>query len=107
MELHIKDRIYIPQILPKDGTFAEFNIKREILKKVSLTEKDRVDYNIQEVPEEGKITWDSQKDMKEALHVDFSQQEIEYMKKACESVVDTSYPDDFWITVEKIYNEIG
>lgn len=107
MELYIKDRIYIPQLLPKGGTFAEFNMKREILKKVSLTEKDREDYNIQEVPEEHRITWDSQKDAKEPLHVEFSQQEIDYMKKACESVVDTPYPDDFWVTVEKIYNEIG
>ena len=107
MELHIKDRLYIPQILPKYGTFTEFNLKREILKKVLLTEKDRENFKIQEIPDENRITWNSQKDAQEPLHVNFSQQEIEYMKKACEGIVDTPYPDDFWITVEKIYNEIG
>lgn len=26
------------------------------------------------------------------------------MKKACESLSQTAYPDDFWLVVEKIYD---
>ena len=37
MELHIKDRIYIPQMLPQQNNFMGFNLKREIIKKVGLT----------------------------------------------------------------------
>lgn len=48
MELHIKDRIYIPQLLPAQNSFMEYNLKREIIKKVALTEKDKDEYVIVE-----------------------------------------------------------
>lgn len=41
MELHIKDRIYIPQLLPQSNNFMGFNLKREITKKVALTAEDQ------------------------------------------------------------------
>ena len=41
MELNIKDRLYIPVILPKDGTFKEFNTKKEILRKIEISAKER------------------------------------------------------------------
>jgi predicted DNA binding protein len=104
MELQIKDRIFIPQLLPQQSTFIEYNLKREIIKKIVITESDKKKYAIVENPEEGKITWDIKKDIKEPLAVDFSDQELKFLKKACESLVETVYPDDFWITVEKIYN---
>ena len=104
MELHIKDRIYIPQILPAQNSFMDYNLKREIIKKVALTESDKAEYNIVEDTKEGKITWDSKKDIEQPLIADFSKQEIDYLKKACESLSESAYPDEFWATVEKIYN---
>ena len=62
MELHIKDRIYFPQLLPQQGSFMEFNTKRTILKKVTISDNDRTEYNIQEDKENGRVTWDSNKD---------------------------------------------
>lgn len=104
MELHIKDRIYIPQLLPEQNSFMGYSLKREILKKVAITEKDKEEYSIVEDVEKGQVTWDSAKDIEIPLVVDFTSQEIEYLKKSCESLVETAYPDDFWVTVEKIYN---
>lgn len=104
MELHIKDRLYIPQLLPAQNSFMEYNLKREIIKKVILTEKDKEEYAIVEDSKANKITWDSQKDMEQPLVVDFSKQEIDYLKKSCEALVESVYPDDLWVTVEKIYN---
>lgn len=104
MELHIKDRIYIPQILPQNGTFMEYNLKRSIISKVQITQADREEYNIKENKEEGKITWDSAKDMQVPLHVEFSNDELNYLKKVCEGLADSPFPDDLWVTVEKIYN---
>ena len=37
MELNIKDRLYIPVILPKEGTFKDFNTKKEILRKIEIS----------------------------------------------------------------------
>lgn len=104
MELNIKDRIYIPQLLPQQNTFMEYNLKRGIIGKVSITEGDKKEYAIVEDSEAGKVTWDSKKDAEMPLVVDFSPQEIEYLKKSCESLSASAYPDDLWATVEKIYN---
>ena len=106
MELHIKERIYIPQILPQQtSTFIDFNTKREIIKKVALNDADRKQYEIEENKEEQKITWNAQKDAETPLVVEFTKGEIELLKKACESLPNTAYPDDFWMVVEKIYDE--
>ena len=104
MELHIKDRIYIPQLLPAQNSFMEYNLKREIIKKVALAEKDKEEYAIVEDAQAGKVTWDSKKDMEQPLVVEFSKQEIDYLKKSCEALAEAAYPDDLWATVEKIYN---
>ena len=104
MELSIKDRIYIPQMLPSKGKFTEFNLKRSIIGKVTITEKDREDYSIVENKEKGQIKWDVKKDKEMPLVVDFSKEELEYLRASCETLVDTAYPDDLWFTVEKIYN---
>ena len=105
MELHIKERIYIPQLLPQQtASFIDFNTKREILKKVAITEADKEKYEIIEDAKEQKITWNAQKDVDEPLTVQFTVNEIELMKKACESLPQSAYPDDFWMVVEKIYD---
>lgn len=104
MKLNIKDRIYIPRMLPEQGKFIEFNLKRSIVKKVMLTEEDRVKFSIIEDKDKGKIEWDSNKDFESPLEVDFSKEELDYLKKSCESLIDSAFPDDFWVTVEKIYD---
>lgn len=105
MELHIKDRIFIPQLLPQQGSFADFNLKRSIIGKVAISDDDRKEYGIAEDKEAGKVTWDAQKDSEYPLIVEFTSDEIAYMRKACESMADGNYPDDVWRVVEKIYNQ--
>lgn len=74
MELHIKDRIYIPQLLLAQNSFMEYNLKREIIKKLALTEKNIEEYAIVEDAQTVKVKWDSKKDMEQPLMVDFSKQ---------------------------------
>ncbi len=105
MKLHIKDRIYFPQILPKENSFMDFNLKKALLQKVGLTDKDRDEFGIKEDRENGRITWDAEKDQKNPLDIKFTEQEIAYLKKGCEALSSSPYPDDFWVFVEKIYNE--
>lgn len=38
------------------------------------------------------------------LVTDFTAEEIEYMKNACEKISDEQLPDDMWATVEKVYD---
>lgn len=106
MELHIRERLLIPTILPEKGNFMEFNLKKSIITKVALTEQDRADYNIVEKAEERRIEWDVQKDIEMPLSVNFTTEELAYLQKACEAISDQSLPDEVWAMVEHIYNEI-
>lgn len=106
MNLYIKDRIYLPQLLPQQGSFMEFNLKRSILKKITLTPEDHKTFNIQEDKTNGRITWDSGKDQNEPLVVNFTSEELVFLRKGCEQFTEkeTPAPDDFWVLVEKIYD---
>ena len=106
MELHIKDRIFIPQMLPQQCKFMEVNMKREIINKVMLTEGDKEKYEIKDDKENSRITWNINTDMECPLVVDFSEQELKFMKESCEKLAEAPYPDDFWVTVEKIYDAL-
>ena len=105
MKLNIKDRLYIPQLLPANGNFSEFALKRAILSKVGITAEDKEKFQIKEISEENRIVWDSEKDFQEPLEVDFTTQELDFIRKGCEALIDIPKPDDFWLTVEKLYNK--
>lgn len=104
MELHIKDRLFLPQILPVQNSFMDFNLKKSIINKTVISEEERASFNIKEDKEAGKITWDSEKDRVTPLNVEFTKEELDYLRRGCEALASDSYADDFWITVEKIYN---
>ena len=39
MELTVKDRLYIPALLPKEGNFKQFNLKKEIARRKRTDER--------------------------------------------------------------------
>lgn len=105
MELLIKDRLYIPAFLPKEGTFKQFNLKKEILHKIEITENERKEVGLTENQETKRIEWDVTKDI--PLTVEFSTDEMNYLKESCEKISDQQLPDDMWSSVEKIYNTMN
>ena len=40
MELSVKDRLYLPTFLPARGNFKEFNLKKEILRKIAIGDEE-------------------------------------------------------------------
>lgn len=105
MNLLIKDRLYIPTFLPKDGTFRDFNIKKGILRKIEISDSEREEIGLKENTETKRIEWDVEKDT--PLTVEFTSEELEYFKQACEKISDEQLPDDMWSTVEKLYDAIA
>lgn len=105
MELTIKDRLYLPSFLPARGNFKEFNLKKEILRKMAISDDERQEINLRENAEDKRIEWDVEKER--PLLVEFSKEEMDYLKKACERISDEELPDDMWATVETVYNEIA
>ena len=106
MELHVKDRLYFPQLLPQQNTFMEYALKRNILKKVGLTAEDQERFEIKENSEKNGIVWNVEKDKAQPHNVEFSTEELEYIKKGCEALAENPAPDDLWGLVERIYNAI-
>lgn len=105
MLLNIKDRFYFPQLLPKENSYMDFNLKKSILGKVAVTKEDIEKFGIKENPERRAVEWDSQLDADNPLKVDFTKEELAYLRKGCEALSDTPFPDDFWGVVEKVYSE--
>ena len=105
MELTIKDRLYLPSFLPARGNFKEFNLKKDILRKIAISDDERQEINLRENAEDKRIEWDVEKER--PLLVEFSKEEMDYLKKACERISDEGLPDDMWATVETVYNEIA
>lgn len=105
MELTIKDRLYLPSFLPARGNFKEFNLKKDILRKIAISDDERQEINLHENAEDKRIEWDVEKER--PLLVEFSKEEMDYLKKACERISDEELPDDMWATVETVYNEIA
>ena len=105
MELTIKDRLYLPSFLPARGNFKEFNLKKEILRKIAISDDERQEINLRENAEDKRIERDVEKER--PLLVEFSKEEMDYLKKACERISDEELPDDMWATVETVYNEIA
>ncbi|WP_347222862.1 RNA-binding protein [Bacteroides congonensis] len=105
MDLHIKDRLLIPSIFPERGAFMDYNLKKSIARKIAISEQDKKDYEIVEKKEEKRIEWNIQKDAETPLSVEFTKEELDYMRRSCEAIADQQMPDEMWVVVERIYNE--
>lgn len=104
MKLSIKDRLYLPLFLPERGNFKQFNLKKEILRRIVISEGERTEINLHENEDSKRIEWDVAKEL--PLHTEFSKEELEYLQSACEKISDQDFPDDMWGTVERIYDAL-
>lgn len=104
MELQIKDRLYLPMLLPKEGNFKEFNLKKSILSKIELSAQEREEINLRENSETNRIEWDVDKD--KPVTILFTHEEAEYLKQACEKLSEQTLHDDLWLSVERVYNSL-
>ena len=86
MELSVKDRLYLPTFLPARGNFKEFNLKKEILRKIAIGDEERKAINLRENAEDKRIEWDVEKE--HPLEVEFSADEMAYLQAACEKISD-------------------
>lgn len=57
MELSVKDRLYLPSFLPARGNFKDFNLKKEILRKIAIPDEERKAIGLHENAEDKRIEW--------------------------------------------------
>lgn len=103
MQLSIKDRIVLLQLLPAQNTLLDYTLKQSIIKKVNFTDSDFETYAITKSEDSNTIQWDKEKDAKLPLTVDFTVAETEYLAKACEAASEMQLTDDIWESVNHIY----
>lgn len=85
MNLTIKDRILIPEILPESGDMVEMILVRSIQKKVEITAKD-IDYYEIKTNESGNTQWNGSKDT--GVDIEFENSEIEILKRSFQKLND-------------------
>jgi hypothetical protein len=104
MELKIIDRLCIPALLPKEGNFREYNLKKSILAKIEISEAERTEVNLRQDPETNRIEWDAEKET--PVVVLFTHEEMDFLKESCEKLSDEPHPDYMWGVMEAIYNGV-
>ena len=102
MEMTIKDRLYLPALLPDKGNYREFNLKKGHSAENSPygcrtrgggpascggNGPHRVGHGQGDAPV-----------------ADFSREELDYLREACEKLSEKTLPDDMWATVERIFD---
>ncbi len=93
MELHIIDRLAIPALLPKEGNFKQYNLKKSILSKIEIGEQEREEVNLRQNPETNRIEWDTEKD--NPLTVSFSDEEMQFLKESFRRAAPGLYVGDY------------
>ena len=104
MELSVKDRFTCRPFCRHGATSRTSTSKKEILRKIAIPDEERKAIGLHENAEDKRIEWDVEKE--KPLAVEFSGDEMEYLRKACERISDEELPDDMWATVSRIYDFI-
>lgn len=78
MKLNIKERLSILQMLPETGNIMEMVDIMEIIKKIRLSDTEKVDIDYKEA--NGTISWNINKDS--GLDVEFTHDEVSILKNS-------------------------
>ncbi len=106
VNLHLKERFYLLNILPQENALVDFQLKKRIIDKVVVTDEDKngVGFNVNE--QTGEVTWDAKKDFENPKEVDFSEDERKYIRQSIEKLSDGVHPDEYWLIVQTLYDKV-
>ena len=79
MKLSLKNRLLLDAMLPKEGKFETLIVISDIRKKITITQKEVVDFEIKSL-DSGGIGW-NEKGIKAELDVEFSEIESSEIAK--------------------------
>ena len=80
-----------------------YSLRKSILNKITITEDEIKRYGIKQ-DADNHVIWDIEADMKEPLAVEFSDDEITFIKKIAEQRSEEELPTELWDAVDKIWN---
>lgn len=77
MELNIKDRIYLPNILPKQGKYTEMLLVESIIIKTKIMSAEVSELGIVD-NQDGSVSWQKDK----VVDIAFTKEEIQILKNS-------------------------
>lgn len=89
MKLGVKDRVVIPQILPKEGNFIQQRLVRDIMQKTELSQ-DEMEFVEMKSSAKGGVIWekDKEKELRQKS-VKFTGAEIGFLKDSIKKLDET------------------
>lgn len=107
VKLHVKERLYLMNILPQENSLVNYQLKKGLIQKIEVSEKEKEELSFQVNEKTKDITWDAQKDFENPTEFDFNDQERQYVRDAIEKLSDGSHPDEFWLIVTNVYDKMA
>jgi len=98
MNLTILDRIILPNILPAEGSFDTLILKKDVLEKVQITQKELEKYEIR--AEEGRVIW-NEAGAKYELEVELTELETKLVTEQLKKLDDDNKLDDNTVNLYK------
>ena len=98
--LGVKDRLYIPQLLPEKGTYIDLLTAKHIERKVEFTSEELTELNIRQ-GNGGIITWDM--NAEKPLQLQLTDQELEFLNSQIDRKSEAGeLPYSMFETIEKL-----
>lgn len=85
MNLSVKERLNVPSILPREGTYSDMVVKADIISKVTLPQEEIAEIGLKQV--ENGLTWDPSK--AKDKEIEFSKLETELMSRQLKALDET------------------
>lgn len=106
-KFHIKERLYLMNVLPKENSLVDYQLKKGLIKKLEITDSDKELYGFSVEDGGGSIKWDPKKDFENPAEFELSDQERDYARNAVESASDGTHNDEYWMVLTGIYEKLG
>lgn len=77
MELSLKNRVVLSLILPTEGSYDKLIIRKDVMKKVELTQEEVTKFEVKQDPTTKGIVWKDEEAAK--FEIDFTEAERNYV----------------------------
>lgn len=102
MQLKFLDRFLLLNLLPKQGTFEDLIVTKDIKSKIEVTQEELKKLNVKS-QENGNITWDSSKD--EPKEIEFTDKEQEIITKELKALSEQKKLTENHLNLYQLFNK--
>lgn len=108
MKMGVKERLLIPQLLPREGNLVSLRLARDISQKTDLSQEDMDEIELK-VQEDGSVKWSDKKEEEFGRkNIKFTDSEIGFLKDQIKKLNEKEkISRDAFLLCERIHNLKG